>query len=275
MINALSIDLEFWYSGEPYSEHLPDIIEDQLDEAVVPLLDLLNRYNTHATFFILGSTAEKYPSLIKTIYRQGHEISSHGYTHKRLCMLNRISFEEEVRKSVELLKSITGEKPIGFRAPSFSMDNSTKWAFEILEKYDFKYDSSVFPFKTRLYGVPNAPLGPYKPSMEDIAKIDDNYKIVEFPPSVIKFLKNIPIAGDHYFRLLPFWFIRLAIRKINSERPALIFIHPWETYPETPRVNLPFPNSFIVYYGIRSSLKKIEQLLKEFDFAPIKYVLKL
>jgi polysaccharide deacetylase family protein (PEP-CTERM system associated) len=275
MINALSIDLEFWYSGVPYSDYLSDEAEEQIEEAVIPLLNLLNKYNTYATFFVLGIVAEKFPSLIKMIYEYGHEISSHSYSHKRLCLSNERLFENEIKKSIELLKSITGKKPIGFRAPSFSIDNSTRWAFEILKKYGFKYDSSIFPIKTRLYGVPDAPLEPYAPSMEDITKIDKSGEIVEFPLSVIKVIKNIPISGGYYFRILPFWFLKTAITKINRERPVVIYIHPWETYPETPRLNLPFPQNFIAYYGIRSSLKKFEKLLQTFYFSPIRQVLNL
>ncbi len=275
MINAVSIDLEFWYSGEPFSNYLKDKVDIQIEDSTEFLLNLLNKYNVRATFFVLGKLAEDYPSLIKTIHKQGHEISSHSYSHKKLYMLNKDSFEIELKKSIELLESITGEKPIGFRAPNFSIDNSTKWVFRVLEKYGFKYDSSIYPIRTQFYGVPNAPLEPYKLSMDDITKIDDSSKIIEFPLSVVKIIKNVPIAGGFYFRILPLSFIKLAIKKVNKDRPIIIYVHPWEIYPKTPKVNIPFPINFISYYKMESVFKKFENLLKNFKFAPIKEVLQL
>lgn len=276
MLNALSIDLEFWNSGEPYSGYPQKIKEDQIEEALYPLLNLLDKYNTRSTFFILGQVAETHPSLIKEIYDLGHEISSHGYSHKRLHLFEREKFEEDIKESIKILYSITRERPIGYRAPSFSIDNSTKWALKILKNNGFKYDSSVFPIKTRLYGEPNVPLGPYNPSMEDITKIDPTNELIEFPLSVYKFLnRNIPISGGIHFRIIPYQLLRYAIRKINQKRPIIMYIHPWETYPNTPQINLPYKMRFVSYYGIDHTLKKFEKLLKEFKFTTIKDVLKV
>jgi peptidoglycan-N-acetylglucosamine deacetylase len=273
MKNALVIDLEHWYSNEFLTEYLPAEKVDQDIEAVMPILDLLDKYNVRATFAVLGTFAERHPELIKLIHDNGHEIQSHAYSHKTLHELGKDAFEDEIKRSIYLLESITGEGPIGFRAPSFSIDNSTKWAFEILEKYGFKYDSSIFPIKTMLYGEPKAPISIYRPSREDITEHDSKGEIIEFPMTVIKFGTNIPLAGGFYLRVLPLWFLIFGIRHINKKRPAIVYIHPWETYPKTPRLKLPLFSRFIAYYGINSSLSKVEGLLKEFRFTNIKEVL--
>lgn len=248
--------------------------EEQVVASVLPLLDLLDRYKVKATFAVVGVLAEKHPELVKSIFEKGHEVASHSYYHTRLHDLGEERFEEDTRKCVALLESITGEKPIGFRAPTASVDNSTKWAFSILKKYGFKYDSSIFPMRTMLYGVSKAPLHPYRPSMDDVTKESLNGEIIEFPNTVLKLGVNIPIAGGFYFRVLPFWFLKFAIKKVNETRPGLIYIHPWETSAKTPRLTgmgaLP---QFITYYGIDSSLSKLERLLKEFEFQPIRTVL--
>jgi len=160
LINALSIDLEYWYSTELVRKHVTSVRkgDEQIVEAVTPILDLLDRYDTKATFFVVGTVARRYSQVVRTIFEKGHEIASHSYSHLTLHELGKERFEEEISKSIKVLESITGEKPIGFRAPTFSVDNSTRWALEILKRHGFKYDSSVFPVKTRLYGVPNAPL---------------------------------------------------------------------------------------------------------------------
>lgn len=273
-INALVIDLENWHCIELLRNRLLANPIDQIPESVQPILDLLDKYSVKATFAVLGSVAEQHSLLIEEIYNSGHEIASHAWSHKTLHELGRAAFEEEIKKSVNLLESITGEQPIGFRAPSFSIDNSTKWAFEVLEKYGFIYDASVFPIKTRLYGVPDAPLYIYRPAKEDITKEDSNGAIIEFPMTVLKLGKNIPIAGGFYLRFFPTRFLKYGIQEVNKNRPAIIYIHPWEAYSGTPKVKLPRSSKFITYYGRNSALKKFEDLLNTFKFKPIRDVLK-
>ena len=281
MINAFTVDLEEWHHPEFVTKFVPaHLRKDQVEDAVKPLLQLLNKYNVSATFFVVGEVAERHPELIEKIYEEGHEVASHGYSHKRLHELGKEKFEEDIRKSTTILESLIKEKIIGFRAPSYSIDQDTIWALDILENLGYKYDSSVFPLRFRkksLYGIRNAPLYPYSPSREDITKEseDENRKIIEFPLSVVKLAGfKIPVAGGAYLRLFPAWFLRLAIKRINKEkRPVIIYVHPWETYEKTPRIKLPFPHRQITYYGIDSSLKKIESLLRNFRFGTVRDVL--
>jgi polysaccharide deacetylase family protein (PEP-CTERM system associated) len=236
---------------------------------------LLNKYDTKATFFVLGKLAEKYPELIKTISQKGHEIGSHSYSHKTLHELGMKNFEDEIEKTNVILKSITGKSPLGFRAPTFSIDNTSKWALDILAKHDYKYDSSIFPVKTGLYGVPDAPIFSYNPSKDDITVHDPNGPIIEYPLSVIKIGKNIPIAGGFYLRLFPVSFLKYAIDRVNTKRSVVIYMHPWEMYSYTQKVHLPLIYRFVTYYGVNSAFSKLEHLLKNFTFSPIREVLRL
>lgn len=275
-LNALVIDTEYWHSPELLRDHIK--LEksnkgDQLVESITPILSLLDRYKISATFAVLGTVAQDHPELVNQIYDKGHEIASHSWSHKTLYELGRDNFRDEIKKSVGLLKSITGESPEGFRAPSFSINESTKWAFEILTDFGFKYDASIFPIKTMLYGVPEAPLQIYRPSSEDIIKNDPNGKIIEFPMTVIKIGKNIPISGGFYLRALPLWFLKYGIKKVNETRPAIIYLHPWEMFTETPKLEISLIHKFITYYGTNSSFNKFEGLLKSFRFGPIRDVL--
>jgi polysaccharide deacetylase family protein (PEP-CTERM system associated) len=269
MINALSIDLECWWCNEFLTKYLPEDKDDLILESLNPLLELLDKYDTKATFFVLGVIAEKYPEIIEDLHERGHEIACHAYSHDTLYKLGPVEFENEIKKSLNLLAKYN---PIGFRAPSFSVDNSTKWAFEILERHGFKYDSSIFPIKTMIYGVPNAPVDIYTPSKKDVSR-HGNGKIIEFPLTTVRIIKNFPIAGGFYLRALPLWFLKWGIKKVNRKRPAIIYIHPWETYPGVPRLKLPPFSRFEAYYGIPSALMKLEALLREFKFAPVKDVL--
>lgn len=274
MKTALSIDLEFWHSAElvrPYVQDGADLIV----EMTAPILDLLDLHNTKATFFVLGKVAEKYPDLIKEIYDKGHEIASHSYSHRTLYDLGKDGFEREIDKSINLLENITGEKVKGFRAPTFSINNDTIWGLDVLEKFNFIYDSSVFPMKTFLYGVPNAPLYPYKPSYIDLAKEDESNErlILEIPPAICRLgFINIPVSGGFYLRSLPLPILKALIKKMFNNSCVIMYLHPWELIPIAPKINLPLFSKFITYYNINSTIYKLDDLLINFDFMPIERV---
>ena len=276
MINALSVDLEHWWCNEFLRDYLPEKSESCLTESLQLLLDVLNNYNTRATFFVLGTVAEEFPDSVETIYSEGHEVASHGYSHTLLAELGRERFDAEMKHCVKQLHHIVHETPRGFRSPCFSLTNDTRWALEVLEKHGFTFDSSIYPISARLYGVPHAPLEPYYPSREDVAIEDANQngRVIEFPLTAVKvFGQNIPISGGFYLRVLPFSFVQWGLRKVNETRPAMIYVHPWEMNSNIPRVNAPMLSRFEAYHGIGSNLKKLKALVREFHFAPIGEVL--
>lgn len=264
----LTFDLEFWYNSEFLKDYIPkntDGLDDKITESTVPLLKILKRHNVKATFFVLGKVAEKFPSLIRQIFNEGHEIASHGYSHKILNDLKPEEFEEEIQKSVSLLEKITGIKPIGFRAPDFSLNDNTKWALKILERNGFKYDSSIFPFKTPLYGSSKAPLTIYKISKN----------ITEFPLAVYKKgMLRIPIAGGFYFRLIPLNLYELLLRSVQKKRDVVIYLHPHELYNFIPNLKIPWWKKRLKYFKVNNSLSKFENLIKAFKFISIQQYLK-
>jgi polysaccharide deacetylase family protein (PEP-CTERM system associated) len=274
MLNALTFDLEFWWCSEFLHHVEPEKEKDYIEETARPILEILEKYGIEATFFVLGKVAERYPRLVKSIQEAGHEIASHGYSHKLIWQLGRKGFEDDVKKSVDILKSITGKMPGGFRASNFSLNRETSWALDILERLGFEYDSSIFPANRKLiglYGEPNAPLQPYRPSKSDITKPAKD-GIMEFPLTACRILGvNVPVAGGFYLRFWPLWFLKMAIRNVNKQgRPAIIYVHPWEAYPKIPRRELSFSSRFKRRYGMSSALGKLECLLKKFDFCPIR-----
>ena len=274
MINALTFDLEFWWCSKFLKGIDTANEEDCVEESLQPVLDLLEDSSTKATFFVLGELAERFPKLVESIQKAGHEIACHGYSHETIGELGKVGFSEDIRKSSAILESITGKKPIGYRAPNFSLDKESSWALKILEESGFLYDSSIFPVSKRLvglYGVPDAPIGPYHPSKSDVTK-PAKTGIMEFPLTVYKKLGiNLPAAGGFYLRTLPLWILRRAIAKANREgRPAVIYLHPWETYPGTPKREKGLVARFKRRYGMGKALGKLESLLKDFTFSPIR-----
>ncbi len=275
-INALSIDLEEWYHSEVVEGRRSPF--SQVVEATRPILDLLDRYQTRASFFIVGEVAEQNPDLIRTLFEKGHEIGCHGFSHKPLWKLNENLLREELKNFHSVMERILGRVRIkGFRAPSFSIDNRTKWALKILLDFRYEYDASIFPVKLNpLYGVNGAPTRPYRISFRDVREEDPRSPLMEFPlsPLVLGKLK-IPIAGGFYLRLFPLVFLYWGLRRINRDHPFLLYFHPWEGHSGTPRFKLPYLNRFISYYGIGSALQKLEFLLSHFKFGRLDEVLGL
>ena len=279
MKNALSIDLEDWYHPELVRKYIRGTPKPQIINSTMNILTLLDKYKVKATFFILGEIAKKFPDLIKKIYNKGHEIASHGMSHLPLWNLNYHKLNKELKDFNYLIKKILGNKIKieGFRAPTFSLDHTTKYAFKSLINNNFSYDSSIFPLRTFLYGVKNAPTSIYKPRITQINQIDNLSKIIEFPLSVINFGNlKFPICGGFYLRIMPYFIYKSLLKKFNkNKKPFIIFFHPWEMYPKTFRIKtINVFNYFITYFGINNSLKKLEKLLQDFKFEPVKNVIK-
>ena len=271
MKNVLTIDLEDWYHPEFVKMHINKNPKPQIFDSTNQILKLLDKYNIKATFFILGDVAKKNHDLIKKIYKKGHEIASHGMSHTPLWELNYVKFNKELKDFNKLIQNILGKniKIFGFRAPTFSIDNRTKFAIKCLIKNQYKYDSSIFPVKTYVYGLKNAPFTIYKPKLSDLSQEDYNSNFIEFPLTIFKLGKiRIPISGGFYLRIFPYFFLKLILKRINNDkRPFIIYFHPWETYPKTPRIrNIGLRKYIITYYRINSCLKKIEKLLQDFEF---------
>jgi polysaccharide deacetylase family protein (PEP-CTERM system associated) len=275
-INALSIDLEEWYHSELVQGRRSSL--SQVEEATMPILDLLGRYQTKASFFVVGEVAEQNPRLIQSIFERGHEIGCHTFSHKLVWNLDESIFREEMGQFHAVLEKILGKVEIkGFRAPCFSIDNRNTWALKVLSDFGYQYDASIFPLKINpLYGISGAPTRPYRISFEDVRKEDPQSPLMEFPLCPLKFAGlKLPISGGFYLRALPTFFLCWGLRRISRTQPFLVYFHPWEGYEKTPRFKLPLYNRVISYYGISSALKKFEFLLKHFRFARVDQILGL
>ena len=273
MINALSIDLEDWHHPELLRGHVPGDPQRQVGDSTDRILRLLERFNVKATFFVLGNVAAEDPELVRRIHGKGHEIASHGMSHKPLQKLSPTEFDDELKSFDRLIRDILGDDvPIrGFRAPTFSLNNMTNYALACLAENRYLYDSSIFPASNYLYGVNDAPCSIYRPDFKDLRRTDESSPIVEFPLTVYQLGRaRIPVSGGFYLRVMPYPLIRRFLREINRTRPFVLYFHPWEAFPGTPRVkNIGLKNAFITYYGIDGCLGKIEMLLQEFAFEPM------
>ena len=167
-----------------------------------------------------------------------------------------------------MIYSIIKEKSIRYRAPSYSINNETLWALDVLENEGYLYDSSLFPSKTPLYGIYNAPLTPYHPSSQNIVDRDSSRNLIEFPALVYSICGiRIPAAGGFFLRSLPVSLFDKAIKQINKKGfPGIITFHPWELDNRMPKLKLSLFESLVTYYNIDSTKKKIEYLLSNYNF---------
>jgi polysaccharide deacetylase family protein (PEP-CTERM system associated) len=273
ILNALTVDVEDYYQVEAFSqvvrrEDWPKW-ESRVEQNNNLLLEMFARHNVKGTFFTLGYVAETHPELVRLIANAGHEVACHSYHHRLIYNQTPEEFREDVRKSKQLLEDIIGVPVIGYRAPTYSITEKSLWALDILIEEGFKYDSSIFPTRHDRYGIPDAERFPHvlhRPAGE----------IIEFPPSTVQLgSTNIPISGGGYFRLLPYSLFKLGWQTLHrrESKPAIFFLHPWEVDPEQPVV----PGTKLNIWRHRVNLKRTEgrlnQLLNDFSFAPVRQVL--
>jgi polysaccharide deacetylase family protein (PEP-CTERM system associated) len=278
VIHALSIELEEWYHADFLCPHVPTSERrSQVEEAVRPILDLLRRAQVRATFFTVGEVARDHPDLMRELVDGGHEIGCHTMTHRNLQNLTEAAFREELDLyRATLAEVLPGYQVIGFRAPTLSLNQRTHWALGVLRDAGYHYDSSVMPVRTPVYGVAGAPLAIYHASLANPAVVDESSGFLEFPVAVSDIGPlRVPVSGGIYLRLLPYSVFRLLLRRAARRRPCVIYIHPWETYVGTHAYPLPIIKRVGTYTNIRYGLTRLERLLDEFSFAPVREVLRV
>jgi polysaccharide deacetylase family protein (PEP-CTERM system associated) len=268
-VNAMTFDVEDYYHVEAFQsviqrENWPGY-ERRVANSTLKILDILGRYGITATFFILGWVAEHTPGIVKEIQAAGHDIGSHGYAHQIIYHQTPEEFAHDVRRSLEIIEGITGEKVLGFRAPSFSVTKRSLWAIEILQSLGLAYDSSVFPIVHDLYGIPDAPRHPYE--------IADGFW--EFPMTTIRILgANFPVGGGGYLRLFPYWWTRWGIRRANSGGdPAVVYLHPWELDPGHPKIKTSRINHLRHYTNLEKTEDRLIALCRDFRFTSLRGLL--
>jgi polysaccharide deacetylase family protein (PEP-CTERM system associated) len=269
VLSALTVDVEEWFHGpRSLGRDLPTEPQ-QVVEATLPILELLRRHGTRGTFFLVGEVVTSHPEIVERIVRDGHEVGCHGLTHQTLQNLGPEGFRDELRMFRSVIGEIAGDHatPVGFRAPAFSVNASTSWALPILHEFGYRYDSSVVPVKTPLYGAPGAPRQPYWPGYDNAATHGDQRDVIEFPISVFGLGPvRVPCGGGVYFRALPLPIYRWLLRR--SGAVAVFYIHPWETYVATPRVaGMPWWHARLRHHGYEHALDRLERLLTDRRFA--------
>lgn len=274
IVNAMSVDVEDYFQVSAFDGVVSRGDWDKFESRVVAntnrLLELFERTETTSTFFVLGWVADRHPALVRQIAEAGHEVASHGYHHQLAYTLTPDEFREDVRSAKATLEAATGKPVRGYRAPSYSIVQSSLWALDVLVEEGYSYDASIFPIRHDRYGIPDA---------ERHVHVMDRAAgpLAEFPGSTVRVGGvNLPVAGGGYFRLLPYWWTTWGIRQVNKEgRPAMFYVHPWELDPGQPRLPVGALTRVRHYGGLASTEHRLTKLLKEFRFGPVAQVMGL
>lgn len=263
-LHAFSVDVEDWYQGVWIPMEEWRTYPSRLKIGMNRLECLFQRHNVRATCFILGKVAEEHPLLVRDLYHAGHEIATHGWSHKEVTRLTPDTFRDEIRRSVDLLEDITGERVLGYRAPFFTITRDTLFALDILQEEGLRYDSSIHPILHHRCGIADAPRTPTYFSLKN------GNRLLEIPVSTFPVGKyNLPMGGGAYFRLYPSWLSRRAMRRLAQQGEHLsLYIHPWELDPDYPELPLAPLLRFVRRVNLSSTLPKLEQVFEEFAFAP-------
>lgn len=264
VINGLSVDVEDWFQVGAFEGVIErrdwDSLGSRVEANCDAILDLFARADVSATFFTLGWVAQRHGPLMRRIVAAGHEIASHGWDHERVFRFDRPSFGRDLERSRKTLEDASGQQVTGYRAPSFSIDQRTPWAYMELAEQGFAYSSSVAPISHDHYGWRSAPRFAFKPLPWS--------DLIEIPVTTAHFAgRRLAAGGGGFFRVLPYGFSRWAIRQVNraDKRPAVFYFHPWEIDPKQPRVTGASLRSKVRHYtNLDVMAQKLEQLISDF-----------
>ena len=265
MLNALTVDVEDYFHVQAFADIIArddwERLPRRVDRNTERLLDLFAEAGVKATFFTLGWVAERHPRLIRRIVAEGHELASHGFSHRRADQQTRNEFRDDVAKAKATLEDAGGVAIRGYRAATFSIGPGNWWAFEVLAETGHDYSSSIFPISHDLYGMPECSRTPFR---------EQRSGIVEIPLTTVRcFGRNLPCSGGGYFRLLPYGWTRWAMRHVNraDHAPCIFYMHPWEIDPEQPRQSAASWKSRLRHYtNLAATEARLKRLLGDFNW---------
>ena len=268
-MNAFTVDVEEWFHicgiGGPLAPEQWEALPSRVEQTTSLLLDELDHAGVKATFFVLGWIAARHPALVGRIQAAGHSVGSHGYWHWRAYELGPSRFAADVADSVKALGAAGVSRVTAYRAPEWSVNSRTAWAFDVLARQGFTMDCSMAP--VRVVGDPRYPRVPHWRRLE-------GGEMVEVPPFVTqRFGQAMPLGWGWALRRASPGDVARAIAHANQRgQPAVLTVHPWEIDPEPPRVRLPLRLHLAHYWGLSGFLDRLRTLLRTVPFSTLESV---
>jgi len=248
---VLSVDLDEWYhcrwaTGSPrarwkdtaafFRDHYgADAPRGELREPTRRILDLFDRLQVRATFFILGEVATFYPDLVREIEARGHEVGCHGFHHVDIDLLGPEGFRRELTDARRVLASLVSRPPIGYRAPNLLVRD---WMIPVLRDLGFRYDASVCTARGLLgkdFGHEHRASAPYR-FRDRFSRPDPAGDMVEIPLPTFPVLR-LPAATGILTRVAGRAWTLVALRHALRSGDAQYYFHPYELGPR-PAISL-------------------------------------
>ena len=262
---ATGSSISIWHDTQTFFEEYYDM-NKPIGELIGPtelILEMFDKYEIRATFFILGEVAGFYPDLVKEISRRGHEIGCHGLRHVDLYNLSRSQFADELRRAKDILESLIQKQVIGYRAPNLIIE---PWVLDVLESMGFKYDSSVCPSRPlmgKFRNVSQAPQNPYRPSTNSLTVLGDR-RIIEIPVPTFPVLR-LPAATGVMTRVIGRHWTTIALKSALKRGMAMYYFHPHELAPRPRLARLSLRNRLFLRRAGAWMTKTVDSILQEFE----------
>jgi len=264
--NAMTVDVEDYFQVGAFENDISrddwDDLPCRVEQNVHRILAMFDDFDVKATFFTLGWVAQRYPALVREIVDNGHELASHGMSHRRVSDQNAEEFRADISASKKLLEDVGGVAVKGYRAASFSIGEDNLWALNELAEAGFDYSSSIYPIKHDHYGMPSAPRFAFRPIK------DQNF--LEMPVTTVDVMgRKIPCGGGGYFRLLPYQISKMAMKRVNKKdkQACIFYFHPWEIDPGQPKQEQAgLKSRFRHYTNLQVMEDKLRKALGDFEW---------
>ena len=251
----LSMDVEDWYHLDYFKRSECNTNNSLLDGLDV-YIELLSELSLPSSFFVLGEIADKKIEYFKDLAALGHDIGSHGWNHQRPLTMSTNAFQDDLSRSMQVMKEINGDSGVGYRAPCFSLDRER---LDIIKKTGFIYDSSRIDFGNHpLYG--SLEMSGYTSDSKYIYRKDD---FLEFEVTTYPILgKNVPISGGGYLRLFPWLFMKELVRRhLKKNDIYILYIHPFEL-SRLPVPDVPASTSMLTKFRFGHGRNMVVERLK-------------
>jgi polysaccharide deacetylase family protein (PEP-CTERM system associated) len=266
---AFTIDVEDWYQS---SVDFDAPITERVVRNTERILEILDRHHAKATFFVQGRVAETFPHLLQLLVAEGHEIQSHGYSHRPVNKMDRKELKVELELARKTVYDACGVQVTAFRAPDFTIDRENIWALEVLVETGFEIDSSIFPLRTHRYGISGYPTVPHW------VQLPNGTRIMEVPVAIWSSGNlRLPVAGGGYFRLIPGFILERFFASMMTRQPVIIYCHPYEfnSHDLDEYYQMNVSKAFLFMQGLGRPFygKKIDGLLERIPFGRFDQVL--
>lgn len=271
--HILTVDAEDWpalmcmYLGHPVpaSRHFSDSLRH--------VMDLFDTCGVKATFFVVAKHAQDAPEIIKEIVSRGHELASHGWTHRKTFRLSSQTFAEEVKRSVATLEDIAGVKVRGYRTPFFSVLPEHPWALEALAEAGIEYDSSI---ATVLWERAGARIS----DQPFLFELPNGSTIAELPIPAKRWGPfTVRLIGGRCLRVLPRSVSFCHVQQCEATgRAAMMYLHSYEVPGLPMAAHVPgvvgikrlaiYASALAFQIGLRRMHRIVTELLSVYRWSP-------